>query len=155
MRAVLKRMRNRRFGRTAPQRGFTLLELLVVMAILAVIATLVTPRLFTQLDKSKVTTTKTQVDMLRTSLDTLRLDLGRYPTREEGLSLLVEPPSDPALRDRWYGPYIDGQVPTDPWGYEYRYEPPENARDVPEVLSYGADDARGGDGLDADISSSS
>lgn len=137
------------------QSGFTLLELLVVMAILAIIATLVTPRLFGQLDKSRITTAKTQVDMLRTSLDTLRLDLGRYPTREEGLELLVNPPGDPALKSAWFGPYIDGQVPRDPWGNPYHYEPPDTAQDVAEVVSYGADNEPGGEGLNADISSSS
>lgn len=148
---------NRRSDPAAPARrrnaGYSLLELLVVMAILAVIATLVGPRLFNQLDRSKVTTAQTQVRMLRTSLDTMRLDLGRYPTQQEGLELLVEAPDDPDLRDRWYGPYLDGSVPTDPWGNPYRYEPPENARDVAEVYSLGADNEQGGDGLDADISS--
>jgi len=152
---VWKRLKRLKIDGPGKQAGFTLLELLVVMAILAVLATLVTPRLFTQLDKSKVTTAKTQVDMLRSSLDTMRLDIGRYPSREEGLSLLIEPPSDSDLREQWYGPYIDGDIPEDPWGNAYHYVPPESARDVPEVISYGADGSEGGEGLDADISSSS
>lgn len=142
---------------TGPRRpaeaGYSLLELLVVMAILAVIATLVGPRLFSQLDRSKVTTAETQVRMLRTSLDTMRLDLGRYPTEQEGLELLVSPPEDQALASQWYGPYLDGGVPVDPWGNPYRYSPPDGPRDVAEVYSYGADNREGGEGLDADISS--
>lgn len=139
--------------KSAGRAGFTLLELLVVMAILAIIATLVTPRLFGQLEKSQVTTAQTQVKMLRSALDTLRLDIGRFPTEQEGLSLLVEPPDDSGLKAAWFGPYIDGSVPNDPWGNPYLYKPPSGPRGVPEVISHGADGAPGGEGLNADISS--
>ncbi|MGF1605621.1 MAG: type II secretion system major pseudopilin GspG [Rhodothalassiaceae bacterium] len=145
-------MRRRRVDARA---GYSLVEILVVIAIIAVLATLVGPRLFNQLDRGKAVTAKTQVRMLRTSLDTLRLDLGRYPTEQEGLQLLVEPPSDPQLRSVWFGPYLDGQLPTDPWGYPYRYRPPESSNDVAEVFSLGADNQEGGEGADADVSSRS
>src|SRR6201993_5551762 len=95
--------------------GFTLLELLVVLAIIGLLGALIGPRLFERLEGSKVVTAQTQVRMLKTSLDTMRLDIGRYPTAEEGLDLLVRAPSEPSLRARWHGPYLEGEVPLDPW----------------------------------------
>lgn len=133
------------------ENGFTLLEMLIVVAIIAVLATLIGPRLFGQLESSKATTAKAQVRLLRTSLDTLRLDLGRYPTEQEGLDLLVTPPGDSTLAGSWFGPYLDGSVPNDPWGNRYHYRPPETSRGVAVVYSLGADNAEGGDGPDADI----
>src|SRR6201997_5731438 len=88
--------------------GFTLLELLVVLAIIGLLGALVGPRLFERLEGSKVTTAQTQVRMLKTSLDTMRLDIGRYPTAEEGLALLVQAPTDAQVRSRWHGPYLEG-----------------------------------------------
>src|SRR5256886_10120355 len=94
--------------------GFTLLELLVVLAIIGLLGALVGPRLFERLEGSKVTTAQTQVRMLKTSLDTMRLDIGRYPTAEDGLGLLGRAPSEPSPRPRWHGPYLEGEVPLDP-----------------------------------------
>lgn len=101
--------------------GFTLLELLIVLVIIGLLAGLVGPQLLDRLDSSKVTTTETQVRMLKTALDTLRLDIGRYPTTEEGLAMLANPPADPDLRTRWRGPYLDNTVPNDAWGKPYTY----------------------------------
>ena len=101
--------------------GFTLLEMLVVLAIIGLLVALVGPRLLGRLDDSKITTTETQIRMLRTSLDTLRLDIGRYPTTEEGLQLLVAAPSEPELRAKWRGPYLEGDLPKDAWGHPYNY----------------------------------
>jgi general secretion pathway protein G len=101
--------------------GFTLLEMLVVLAIVGLLVALVGPRLLGRLDDSKITTTETQIRMLRTSLDTLRLDIGRYPTTQEGLQLLVAAPSEPELRAKWRGPYLDGDLPKDAWGHPYTY----------------------------------
>jgi len=137
------------------QRGYSLLEILVVLAIMAVLATLVAPRLFNQVDKSKVTAAQAQARSLKTSLDAMRLDMGRYPTAEEGLSLLVAPPQEAAARASWYGPYVDGDLPVDPWGNAFRYFPPftddSGLTRGPRIVTYGADNAEGGEGLDRDI----
>jgi len=137
------------------EQGFSLLEMLVVLAIMGVLATLVAPRLFNQVDRSKITAAQAQARSLRTSLDALRLDIGRYPTAEEGLAILVTPPTDKRLRSNWLGPYIEGDLPADPWGNPYRYAPP--ATDAagfalrPKIYSYGADNQAGGTGLNGDI----
>jgi general secretion pathway protein G len=101
--------------------GFSLLELLVVLAIIGLLIGLVGPRLLERLDSSKVTTTETQIRMLKSALDTFRLDTGRYPTTQEGLALLVDPPADPELRARWHGPYLESALPNDAWGHPYNY----------------------------------
>jgi general secretion pathway protein G len=101
--------------------GFTLLELLIVLVIIGLLSALVGPRLLDRLESSKVTTTETQVRMLKTALDTLRLDIGRYPTTQEGLALLTDPPVDSDLRARWRGPYLDSVMPNDAWGHPYKY----------------------------------
>ena len=137
------------------ERGFSLVELLVVLAIMAIIAALVAPRLFNQVDRSRQTAAETQIRSIISALDTMRLDIGRYPTAEEGLSLLVERPSDEATAQNWFGPYLDEAVPADPWGAGYVYEPA--SRDAsgyyqkPYVFTYGADAAAGGNGLDKDL----
>lgn len=136
-------------------RGFSLLEMLAVLAIMGILATLVAPRLFNQVDRSKITAAQAQARSLKTSIDALRLDIGRYPTAEEGLNLLVAPPADPTARSSWLGPYIEGALPNDPWGNPYRYEPPgtDDAGFAlkPKIYSYGADNEAGGAGMDADI----
>lgn len=137
------------------QAGFSLLEILIVLAIMGVIAAFVAPRLFNQVDKSQQTVAEAQARALTTALDTMRLDIGRYPTAEEGLQLLAEPPSDPRAAANWFGPYLEDGVPVDPWGEPYQYAPPQ--RDAagyersPFVYTLGADGQRGGSGLDADL----
>jgi len=134
--------------------GYSLLEILVVLAIMAVLASVVAPRLFTQVDKAKITATKAQVKALRLALDSYRLDLGRYPAADEGLEVLVTRPSSGSV---WFGPYIDGELPADPWGNPYLYVPPnsdENGFSLsPVVISLGSDGAEGGSGNASDISS--
>ncbi len=136
------------------QSGFSLLEILVVLAIMALIAALIAPRLFNQVDRSKQTVAATQVRALVTALDTMRLDIGRYPSEQEGLQLLLSPPSSGQQTQNWYGPYIE-EVPLDPWGAAYRYATPlrdqSGFETSPFVFSFGADQQPGGSGLDSDI----
>lgn len=132
-------------------RGFTLLEMLVVLVIIGLLASLVGPKLFTKVDSSKVTTAQTQVKMLKGALETMRLDIGRFPTEGEGLALLNAAPTDEKLRARWRGPYLDEALPPDPWGNPYQYSVP-GANSQPFALySLGADGKRGGEGFDADV----
>ena len=131
------------------QRGFSLLEVLITLTILAALMALVAPRLLGQVDRSKIVTARVQAKELQNSLKILHLDIGRYPTKDEGLALLMQPASNTQM---WSGPYLDGDMPVDPWGNPFRYEPPSGGiMDVPKVFSLGADNAPGGTGMDEDI----
>lgn len=129
--------------------GFTLIELMVVLVILALLAGLVGPQLFGRVDSAKVKTAETQIRMLRGALQTFRLDMGRYPTNEEGLAALIRPVS--TAGERWSGPYLDGELPDDPWDAPYRYSYPVDSLQGFELYSLGADSQEGGEGTDADI----
>jgi general secretion pathway protein G len=130
--------------------GFTLLELLVVIVIIGLLAAYVGPKYFSQLGKSEVTVTRAQIEAFEKSLDTYRLDVGRYPTTEEGLSALMTAP--PAAAGKWNGPYLKKGVPPDPWGHPYQYRAPGSKGDY-EIVSLGKDGQPGGTGEAADISS--
>lgn len=132
------------------QAGFTLLEMLVVLVIIGLLLGLVGLRLLSNVDRGKVTAATAQARVLKTALDTLYLDLGRFPTKAEGLALLVSPPRDAAVGRRWMGPYLEGAVPNDPWDRPYLYELDAGGR-VARVISLGADGKPGGSGADADI----
>ncbi len=134
---------------TRTQRGFTLLELLVVLVIIGMLVAIVGPRYFAQLGKSQTTVARAQIDVLTKALDSYRLDVGRFPTAEEGLQALVV---KPASADKWGGPYLKKDVPPDPWGHPYVYQIPGTKGDY-AVISYGRDGQPGGTGEDADISS--
>ena len=129
------------------QRGFTLLELLVVMVIIGLLAGYVGPRFFSQIGKSEVNTAKAQIDAFEKGLDQYRLDLGRYPSSEQGLQALM---AAPAGESRWQGPYLRKAVPADPWGNAYRYRHPGEHGEY-DIFSYGADGQPGGEGTNADI----
>lgn len=131
--------------------GFTLMEMLVVLVIIGLLAGLVGPRLFTKVDASRVQTAQTQVKMFKGALETLRLDIGRFPTESEGLALLNSPPVDEKLRARWHGPYLDEDLPKDPWGHAYQYGIPGVNNQPFALYSLGADGKRGGEGFDADV----
>jgi general secretion pathway protein G len=98
-----------------------------------------------------VQTAETQIKMLKGTLETLRLDIGRFPTEAEGLAMMVSQPTDEKLRARWRGPYLDGDVPLDPWGAPYQYAIPGANNQPIALYSLGADGKRGGEGLDADV----
>ncbi|HEY2708126.1 MAG TPA: type II secretion system major pseudopilin GspG [Caulobacteraceae bacterium] len=129
--------------------GYSLLEILIVLAIIALIAALVGPRLFAQLDHAKVTTARVEVRSLETALQTMELDIGRYPSPGEGLDLLVK--GDRKNVVGWNGPYLASSVPMDPWGHAYVYEPPADAAHPPKVHSLGSDGKPGGSDQAADI----
>ncbi len=131
--------------------GFSMIELLVVLVILGMLAGLVGPRLFGKLDSSKVKTAETQVKMLKGALMTYRLDVGDYPESEDGLEALVRRPRDQRAADSWQGPYLDDEVPMDPWERPYEYvREPSGLQDF-TLYSLGADGKPGGEGLDADV----
>jgi general secretion pathway protein G len=130
-------------------KGFTLIELLVVMIIIGLLAALVGPRFIRQEEKAKVKAAKAQIELLSTALDTFRLDVGRYPTSQEGLEALR---TQPGGVERWDGPYLKKEVPTDPWGKPYVYKSPGDHNPF-DILSYGADGTAGGDGDNRDITS--
>lgn len=132
------------------QAGFTLLELLVVIVIIGLLAAYVGPKYFSQLGKSEVTVAKAQIEAFEKSLDTYRLDVGRYPSTEEGLNALLAAP--PAAAGKWNGPYLKKGVPLDPWGHAYQYRAPGTKGEY-DVISLGKDGQPGGEGENADITS--
>ncbi|MYM25916.1 type II secretion system major pseudopilin GspG [Duganella sp. FT135W] len=130
--------------------GFTLLELLVVIVIIGLLAAYVGPKYFAQLGKSEVTIAKAQIEAFEKALDTYRLDVGRYPSTEEGLGALLVAPNTAGAK--WNGPYLKKGVPPDPWGHQYKYKGPEAGAEF-IIISEGRDGQPGGTGEDADITS--
>lgn len=128
-------------------RGFTLIELIVVVIIIGLLAGLVLPQFIRQEEKAKLKTTKAQIELFGTALDTFRLDVGRYPTTDEGLQALRQRPGG---LDRWDGPYLKKELPLDAWSKPYVYMSPGEQGPY-EILSYGADGAPGGEGDNRDI----
>jgi general secretion pathway protein G len=133
--------------------GFTLIEVMVVIVVIAILATLVAPNVFRHVGSAKDATTRSQIEMLGAALDAYRLDVGRYPSTAEGLDALWTQPSDlPA--GVWRGPYLKKTVPPDPWQHPYIYRSPATeSRTGYDLLSLGADGKPGGEGDDADITS--
>lgn len=129
------------------ERGFTLVEILVVIIIIGLLAALVGPRLFGKVSAAKQKAAKAQIELFGTALDALRLDVGRYPTTEEGLKALREKPSG---MDGWKGPYLSKEIPVDPWGKPYVYKCPGEQGDY-DLISYGLDGTEGGEGENQDI----
>ena len=137
--------RSRRSHRIAA--GFTLLELLVVITIIGLLAAYVGPKYFGQLGKSEQALAKSQIESFHRALATYRLDVGTFPTTEEGLAALVNKPANAA---KWNGPYLSKSVPPDPWGKPYVYRSPGSKGDY-DLLSYGKDGQPGGSGEAADV----
>ena len=128
--------------------GFTLLELLVVIVIIGLLAGYVGPKYFGQIGKSEVKVARAQIDAFEKAIDAYRLDVGRYPSTEQGLAALV---TRPANEPKWQGPYLRQDVPPDPWGKPYLYKMP-GARADYDIISLGKDGQPGGEGEAADIS---
>jgi len=127
--------------------GFTLLELLVVMVIIGLLAAYVAPKYFSQIGKSEIKTAMAQINALGKALDQYRLDVGHYPNSEQGLAALFTRPANEA---KWDGPYLQKNVPNDPWGKPYVYRQPGEHGEY-DLLSYGKDGQAGGSGEAADI----
>jgi general secretion pathway protein G len=134
---------------TRRQGGFTLLELLVVMVIIGLLAAYVAPRYFSQVGRSEVRSAQAQIAALRNALDAYRLDVGSYPTTEQGLTALT---AKPQAAVRWNGPYLQRAVPADPWGRPYQYKSPGEHGEY-DLLSLGKDGQPGGTAEAADITS--
>jgi len=138
--------------RFADRRGFTLIEIMVVMVILGILAGLIIPRIMGRPEEARRTKARIQIESIETALKLYKLDNGSYPTTEQGLQALVEPPSVGKLASSWReGGYLEkGRVPKDPWDSEYVYLCPGIHGDL-DLVSYGADGETGGEGKDMDI----
>lgn len=134
--------------------GFTLVEILVVIIVIAMLATLVAPSVFQHVDSAKSSTAKAQIEMLSAALDAYRLDNDRYPTTEQGLAALRTTPSAPPAPRSWRGPYLRRELPVDPWGQPYVFRSPGTANPHSfDLLTLGRDGREGGEGEDADVTS--
>lgn len=129
------------------ERGFTLIEIMIVVIIIGLLAGLVGPRLFGKLTQAKQKSAKAQIELFGTALDAFRLDVGRYPTTEEGLKALREKPSG---LDAWKGPYLPKEIPLDPWGRPYNYKSPGEHGEY-DLFSFGLDGVEGGEGENEDV----
>ena len=139
----------RRRPRRLDQAGFTLIELLIVVIILGVLAGLVGPRLFGRVGQSRQAAARVQIELLGAALDQFKLDVGRYPTSQEGLQALQQSPGN---AQGWEGPYLKKEVPRDPWGNPYQYKSPGDHGEY-DVISLGSDGSAGGDGEATDVTS--
>ena len=134
--------------KTTTESGFTLLELLVVLGIIALLAGIVGPQVMKHMGTANLKAAKVQIEDLSAALDMYKLDVGRYPTSEQGLDALVEKPADV---NRWNGPYLrKTKVPLDPWQQAYHYASP-GEHGIFDLYSYGADQKEGGEGEEQDI----
>lgn len=131
-------------------RGFTLIELMVVLVIIGVLAALVVPNVLSRTDDARATAARTDVNNIVQALKMYKLDNMRFPTSEQGLQALIQKPSTPPVPNNWKG-YLE-KLPQDPWGHAYQYISPGIKAEV-DVMSFGADGKQGGEGKDADIGS--
>jgi general secretion pathway protein G len=136
------------------ERGFTLLEILVVITVIAILAGLVSPLVFRNVGDARIAAARTQIEGFGLALDTYYLHNDHYPSTAQGLSALVTAPAGDPPANNWRGPYLKKGVPSDPWGNPYHYvSPGERNRESYDLLSYGRDGKPGGSGEDADLTS--
>jgi len=131
----------------AKRKGFTLIELLMVMVIIGLLAAMVAPKFIGKVGKAKQQAAQAQIELFGAALDAYRLDVGRYPTTEQGLKALRVKPEDV---ENWDGPYLKKRIPLDPWKNEFVYKCPGDHGEY-DIISYGADGKEGGEGEDQDI----
>jgi general secretion pathway protein G len=159
MQLVMQKLSNRRHPAPAAgaavtrrQRGFTLIEIMVVIAILGILAALIVPKIMSRPDEARRVAAKQDIGTIMQAMKLYRLDNGRYPTQEQGLRALVEKPTTEPVPNDWKdGGYLE-RLPSDPWGSQYQYLNPGVHGEI-DVFSYGADGKPGGDGNDADVGS--
>ena len=148
----MDRGRKDRASRLRARDGFTLIEILVVIAVISLLAALVAPNVFRHVGTAKDAAAKSQIEMLGAALDAYRLDNGRYPTTAQGLEALWEEPTAEPRPSNWRGPYLRKAVPMDPWGSPYLYASPgELHPNGYDIVTLGADGQPGGAGEDTDI----
>lgn len=128
-------------------RGFTLIEIMVVVVVIGILAALVLPNVMGRIDQANITKAKQDIRAYGVALDTYRMDNFKYPSTDQGLRALLEPPSD---AKNWRGPYVKGGLKKDPWGNDYHYVYP-GQRGEYDLYTLGADNQEGGEGIDADI----
>jgi len=149
-------MRQRHTDRSRRQDGFTLIEIMVVIVILGILAGVVSFGVIRYIDDARVRQAMLQIANLKNALDAFKLDTGNYPSQEEGLGALLEPPADERAAKQWKGPYLESdKIPNDPWGNAYLYqvsEYPGTGVERVEIISYGKDGAQGGESYNADVS---
>jgi general secretion pathway protein G len=146
---VQQRLKRGQARKPTARAGVTLIEMLVVVAIIGMFVALVAPSMFKRADTARITQARAQMQNFMTALGSYKLDTGLFPTTEQGLVALRIKPVDNT--NGWNGPYLPQDVPKDPWGHEYIYKYPGEHGDEPDIASLGADGQSGGDGLNADI----
>ncbi len=143
-------LRQRAYLNHDSQSGFTLIEVMVVIAIIGIMATLIVPRIMSKPDEARVVAAKQDISTLFQALKLYRLDIGRYPTTDQSLQALIAKPTTEPIPENWNpNGYLD-RLPKDPWGYGYQYLNPGKHSEI-DVFSYGADNKPGGTGFDSDI----
>jgi len=135
----------------ASESGFTLVELVVVMIIIAALAAVIVPRVFTRVEQGRRAKAISDIKSLETALDMYAADNGQPPTTEQGLDALLEPPTSSPEANNWNGPYLKKALPQDPWGGEYVYVSPGEHNEDYDIITYARDGQEGGEGADADI----
>jgi general secretion pathway protein G len=150
----MRRAFDERHGGFRLHRGFTLIEVLVVVLVIGLLAGLVGPRIIGRVSEARTATARTQIELLGLALDSYRLDNGGYPSTEQGLAALQDKPARDPIPANWRGPYLKKAIPADPWGRPYAYQSPgEHSPGAYDLWTYGRDGQESGEGDDADVTS--